>query len=115
MSAELQLDVIRGVHTFAVALNALAILHVIYCGLTGRIGVWTWVSVGYSAFIAIGLAINSRVCPLQTLAQHVAGTDRWVRDLFFLNEVAHLIAPVLGTGMAIGYGLVAWRLWRRRG
>lgn len=114
MSVELQLDLIRGVHTFAVALNALAILQVIHSGLTGRIGVFTWMSVGYSALIALGLVINGRVCPLQTLAQQVAGTDRWVRDLFFLNEVAHLIAPVLGAGMAIGYGLVAWRLWQRQ-
>lgn len=115
MSVELQLDLIRGVHTLAVVLNALGIACVIVSGVTGRIGRWTWAAIGYSAFIALGLAINGRVCPLQTLAQHVAGTDRWVRDLFFLNEVAHLIAPVLGAGMAIGYALVAWRLWRRRG
>jgi hypothetical protein len=113
MTVEMKLLTLKFAHTVVVAANAAGILYTIYCGLTGRFTLLLWLAVGLSALIAVGLAVNDFICPLQTLARRIVGVDAWTADLFMPNWAAYLIAPVLGPLMAVGYGLIGWRLWRR--
>jgi hypothetical protein len=115
LSADAQLILLRAAHTIIVALNGAGILYTIYCGAKGQFGWLLWASIVLSAGIAIGLAVNGLLCPLQTLARHISGVEGWAPDLYLPNWVAFLIAPVYGTLMGVGYGLVGWRLLQRRG
>lgn len=114
MSPDVQLALLKAAHTAIVALNAAGVLYTVYCGVRGRFGWLLWASIALSAGIALGLAINGLICPLQSLARRIAGVDGWASDLFLPHWAAYLIAPVLGPLMALGYGLVAWRLVQRR-
>jgi hypothetical protein len=113
MSAETQIVLLRAAHTLIVALNGAGILYTIYCGVRGRFDRMLWAAVALSAGIAIGLAINGLICPLQTLARRITGIEGWAPDLFLPHWAAWLIAPVYGSLMAAGYGLVVWRLVQR--
>jgi hypothetical protein len=114
LSAETQIVILRVAHTVIVALNGAGILYTIYCGIKGTFGLLLWASVLLSAGIALGLLINGFICPLQTLARKIIGVESWAPDLYLPQLAAWLIAPVYGALMAVGYGLVAWRLLQQR-
>ncbi len=110
----MQLAILKAAHTLIVALNGAGILYTIYCGARGRFGWKLWAAIALSAGIALGLAINGLVCPLQSLARRISGAEGWAADLFLPHWAAYLIAPVYGALMVVGYGLVAWRIIERR-
>jgi hypothetical protein len=114
MNAETQLILLRAAHTLIVALNGAGILYTIYCGVRARFDGKLWAAVALSAGIALGLAINGLICPLQILARRITGIEGWAPDLFLPYWAAWLIAPVYGSLMALGYSLVLWRLVQRR-
>lgn len=114
MSADVQLFLVQSVHTLIVALNAAGIGYIIWCGARDRFDLWLWAALALSAGIALALALNDFMCPLQNVARAIVGTDAWVRDLLVPNRMAALIVPVLGPLMALGYALVGWRLLQRR-
>ncbi len=113
MSLDAQLFLLRLAHTAIVALNAAGVLYTIHCGLKNRFDWKLWAAMALSAGVALGLAVNDFICPLQSLARRIAGVEGWTPDLFMPNWAALLIAPVLGPLMALGYGLVLWRLVQR--
>lgn len=105
---------LRFIHTVIFAVAALAIVTTPISALRGRVTGWTWAGVGYTAVIGVALALNGCVCPLQTLARHIAGVDHWISDIFLPEWMANAIVPVCTPIAFAGYALVLWRVIQSR-
>ncbi len=101
---------IKLVHTLVFWLLSFCVLYVLYSGVTGRVGPWTWVAAGLLLVESLVLAAFGGVCPLTILAERQGAARGSVTDIFLPKRVADQIFPVCGTLYVVGLLLVLGRL-----
>ena len=101
---------IKLLHTVIFWILSGCVVYSLYCGLVGRIGVWTWVAVGLLLVESVLLAASGWTCPLTILAEHQGAAQGSVADIFLPKALADRIFPVCGTAYGIALLLIAWRL-----
>jgi hypothetical protein len=102
-------DALRIGHTALFVLAALAVVHVVVCGLTGRDGFWLRVSLLSIAVIGISYVANGGECILRTWIVALEGGDQTVRDIHLPGAVARNIVPVSSVAFGFGCGLLVGR------
>jgi len=103
---------IKLVHTLIFWLLSLCVLYVLYSGVAGRIGPWTWVAAGLLLVEGLVLAAFRGVCPLTVLAERQGAARGSVTDIFLPKRLADQIFPVCGTLYVVGLLLVLGQLFR---
>lgn len=100
---------IKVVHTFAFFALSGCVLLVLYSGVSGRLGAWTWLGVVLIVLEGIALASCGGKCPLTVLAERQGAIQPGVADIFLPKWFADRIFPICGTTFLVGCILVAWR------
>lgn len=103
---------IKLLHTVIFWILSGCVVYSLYCGVVGRIGVWTWVAVGLLLVESIVLAASGWTCPLTILAERRGAGQGSVADLFLPKALADRIFPVCGTAFGVAVLLILWRLLR---
>jgi len=97
---------IKLVHTLVFWLLSACVLYVLYSGVAGRVGLWTWVAAALLLVESLVLAAFRGVCPLTILAERQGAERGSVTDIFLPKRLADQIFPVCGTLYVIGLLLV---------
>jgi len=105
---------IKVVHLALFLLLAAAVLHVFFCGVSGRRGRLLAWSVALCAFELVVLAANHWRCPLTTLAERLGARDGAVASLFLPGWSLRFVFPAFGALFAVGLALVGLRGVRRK-
>jgi len=108
------LELLRFAHTIIFVAATSGILWMVVGGLRDRLDRGVWAGLIASAGIGLALMVNGCECPLQTLAQRLAGVDHWVSDIYLPEPVADAVVPVATPVTLLGFALVGWRIRRRR-
>jgi hypothetical protein len=111
LTGEQRLVVVRGVHTAIYAVMAVAVLALLYAGLSGAKGAWLWPAVALvlvesAVFVAGGLR-----CPFTALAAMYTSEGRTVSDTFFPERITRYTLTVFGPLVLLGLALLAARWW----
>jgi hypothetical protein len=101
---------IKLLHTLIFWVLSACVVYSLYCGVVGRIGVWTWIAVGLLVVESIVLAASGWICPLTILAERQGAAQGSVADIFLPNALAARIFPVCGTAFGVAVVLILWRL-----
>jgi hypothetical protein len=102
---------IKLLHTVIFWILSACVGYSLYCGIVGRIGVWTWIAVGLLAAESIVLAVSGWTCPLTLLAERQGAAQGSVADIFLPKALADRIFPVCGTAYGLAVALILWRLF----
>ena len=116
MPVEIQLLLLRGIHTAVFVVEVAAILYMIWRGWRGWRGPldrWCLLAVLLTAGTGLGLLLNDGDCIFHTWAEAAAGEED-VSDIFLPIAAARLIFPVSLPFVTLGYILLARRWWRER-
>ena len=100
---------VRIVHSAIWAVMAVAVFYVLYSGITGRIGVWTYASIGLILFETLVLALNGWACPLTHVAQRVKPDWKDGDDIFLPVWLAKRNKAIFGSLFVLGVLLVIAR------
>ena len=106
---------LKAVHTLIALVNIWAIAYVLWCGITNRHGRWLVIALGLIVLEVMMLAVFGGTCPLQYWARQLQGADGPVRDIFLPNWLAANLIEMMTPFVLVGFGLVLWNFWRRRG
>ncbi len=101
---------IKLLHTLAFFVLSGCVLLVLYSGMFGGLGVWTWVGILLIVLEGIALASCGGKCPLTVLAERQGAIQPGVADIFLPQWFADRIFPICGTTFLVGCLLVAWRV-----
>lgn len=112
MTPTRNLALVRGVHTAIYLVMVLAILLVLYAGVTSDAGPWLWIAATLVFAETVVFAGTGMKCPLTALAARYAGPATKVSDTFFPERWTRHTLGVFGPIMIVGFALLAWR-WLR--
>ena len=101
---------IKLLHTVVFWILSGCVVYSLYCGVVGRIGVWTWIALGLLLVESVVLAASGWTCPLTILAERQGAAQGSVADIFLPKPLADRIFPVCGTAYGVALLLIAWRL-----
>lgn len=103
---------VRWVHTLIYAVMVAAIVVLLIAGLTGRAGVWLWVSLGLLAVESVVFVGNGMRCPLTALAVRYGAEKGYAFDTLLPEQLTRHTFRFFGTLMALGLLLMILR-WAR--
>lgn len=103
----MQLGTVKAVHTLIYAVMVLAILYILYCGITGTAGTLLLVAIGVVTVEAIIFLGNGMRCPLTTLAQRLGDPTGHVGDTFLPARCTQYTFRIFGSLFVVGLALVA--------
>lgn len=101
---------IKIIHTIVWAFFAGLIFYVLWCGITGHVGVFTWVAIGFVLLEALVLMLNKWVCPLTPIARKYTDDPRDNFDIFLPNWLARHNKTIFTTLYVLGIALVLYRV-----
>jgi hypothetical protein len=103
---------IKLVHTIIFWVLSACVLVSLYGGVSGRIGLWTWVAVGLVLVEGVVLVVSGWTCPLTLLAERLGTKRGSVADIFLPRWFADRIFPICGTTFGVSLLLILFRLFR---
>ena len=106
-SRHLQVMAIKVLHSVILLVMSVAVLYVLFCGLTGRRDVVLWIAVALVGFECVVFLANRSRCPLTSLALELGdatGND-YLSERFLPQAWIRFTVPLCG-GL-FGLGLVA--------
>lgn len=89
---------------------AVAIFHVFYSGWSGHIPTLVYVAMGLVGLEVVSLLLNNWVCPMTPLARQYSTSEKENFDIYLPEWLAKYNKELFGTLLAVGVGLVVWRL-----
>lgn len=104
------LKTIKLVHTLIWLFFVFVIFYIVYSGVTGRITVFTWISIGLVIGEGIVLFIFGMFCPLTVLARKYSDSEKDNFDIYLPNWLAKYNKLIFTTIFGIGVILVLWRV-----
>jgi hypothetical protein len=104
------LAIIRSVHTAIYAVMAASTLVLLYAGISGREGIWSWTALALLAVESAIFAGNGFRCPLTALAVAHGAKSGHVLDTFLPERLTRYTFRLFGTIMAAGllFLVVRW-------
>jgi hypothetical protein len=103
------ITVVKVAHSAIWSVMAAAVFYTLYSGITGRIGAWTYASIGLIIIETLVLSVNGWACPLTHVAQEVKPDWKDGDDIFLPTWLATRNKTIFGTLFAIGFLLVIAR------
>lgn len=101
---------IKWVHTVIWACFVTMIGYVLYCGMTGRITMSTWVSIGLIIGEGLVLLLFQFSCPLTVMARRYSDSERANFDIFLPEWLARHNKVIFTSLFIAGFALVIYRL-----
>lgn len=89
------LTTIKALDKAIYAVMVAAILHVLYCGITGTQDILLAASIGLVGLEGAVFLGNGRKCPLTPLAQRYADPKGYVGDIFLPEWLAHRVGEII--------------------
>jgi hypothetical protein len=108
MNDRQRLLTIKWVHTVIWACFVTMIGYVLYCGIIGRITIWTWVSIGLVIGEGLVLLLFQLSCPLTVMARRYSDSERANFDIFLPEWLARHNKVIFTTLFLIGVFLVLY-------
>ncbi|MCF8245228.1 MAG: hypothetical protein K9J37_12895 [Saprospiraceae bacterium] len=87
-----------------------AIFYIIYSGWSGKISNLTYAAFGLMALEGVALWIGRGACPLTPIARQYSDSQKSNFDIYLPEWLARYNKQVFGTLLAVGTGLVLWRI-----
>lgn len=109
MTNTAKLTIIKTAHTLIWAVFVGLIFYIVYSGITGKITLLTWISIGSIVFEGIILAIFKLYCPLTVWARKYSNSTRDNFDIYLPNWLARYNKLIFTTIYMIGVILVLYR------
>jgi hypothetical protein len=103
---------IKLVHSIIFWILSACTVYALYCGVTGRITVWSWVAVILLLVESIVLAVSGWKCPLTLFAERRGALRGSVTDIFLPRWFADRIFPICGTMYVLALVLILWRVFQ---
>jgi hypothetical protein len=110
MSPSQKLKLIKLAHTLVWVLMVAAIFYIIYSGWSGYISHLTFGALGLIGLETVVLVANKWVCPMTPMARKYTDDPRPNFDIYLPEWLAKYNKEIFGTLLAVGVGLVVWRL-----
>ncbi len=110
MRAMPSITVVKAAHSAIWTVMAAAVFYILYSGITGRIGAWTYASIGLIVVEVLVLSVNGWACPLTHVAQRVKPDWQDGDDIFLPTCLSTRNKTIFGTLFTIGTLLVIARL-----
>lgn len=109
MTDKQKLRLVRASHTAIYLLMAVATLVLVYAGITGRAGLWLWISLGLLLVESVVFVGNGMKCPMTGWAVRLGATTGYVFDTFLPERATRHTFRFFGTLMFAGLLLLALR------
>lgn len=103
------LTFVRALHTVIYVVMVMAILAVLYGGVTGRTGPWLIVALVLILIEAVVFIGNGMKCPLTAIAVRYGATKEGAYDTFFPERFTRHTLTVFGPLMLLALAMVVWR------
>lgn len=101
---------IKIIHSVIWLIMASAVLYILYCGITGNLGILLYITIGIIFFETIVLLINRWACPLTIIAKKIKPDWKDGDDIFLPKWIAINNKMIFGTLFIVGIVLVVIRL-----
>lgn len=110
MNSSGKLLAIKLVHTAIWLFFVTIIFYVLYCGITDRVNLYTWIAVGLVMLEGIVLAVFKAHCPLTLVARKYSNSSKENFDIFLPNWIAKYNKEIFTSIFVIAVILVCYRL-----
>ena len=101
---------IKLLHTVIWVVMVAAICYIIYSGWSGQITTLTYLALGTIGLEVVVLLANNWVCPMTPMAREFSDSEKPNFDIYLPEWIAKYNKEIFGTLLAVGVGLLVWRL-----
>lgn len=108
--AHTKLLIIKTIHTLIWIVLSATVLYVLWSGVSGRITVWSWASVGLIVAEGGVLLLFKGSCPLTVVARKYSASRQANFDIFLPNLIAKYNKQLFGGLFVIGLALMLYRV-----
>jgi hypothetical protein len=104
-----RLALVRGLHTAIYLVLAVAVLLIVYAGLTGASGPWLWIAIGLAGAESVVFLGSGMKCPLTAVAVRYGAIKESGWDTFLPERLTRHTLTVFGPLLLIGFVLLGAR------
>ncbi|WP_373018213.1 hypothetical protein [Muriicola sp.] len=104
-----KLFLIKIAHTLIWAIFVGIIFYILYCGITGRVTIYTWIGIGIIVGEGLVLLLFKMYCPLTVLARRYSDSERHNFDIFLPEWLARYNKVIFTSLFLLGLALVLYQ------
>jgi hypothetical protein len=112
MNPRTKLAIVRTIHTIIWLFFASIVFYILYAGLSGRVTVFTWLSIFIILFEGLVLLIFGWSCPLTFIARQYSESRKANFDIFLPKWIAKNNKPIFTSLYVLGTVLVIYQSLR---
>ena len=106
--SQVKLFWIRFFHSIIIALMAMCVFYVLYCGITGRSGILLFLAIATVGIEGVVLSLSGWQCPLTKLAIKYGDDHERFYDSFLPKRITPFVVPGLAVLFFCGLALVVF-------
>ncbi len=110
MNPQQKLLVLKLLHTVIWIFFVGVIFYILYSGITNRINIYTWISIGLIVGEGLTLVLFKMFCPITVLARKYSDSDKDNFDIFLPNWLARYNKIIFTSIYLIGVIIVLLRV-----
>lgn len=110
MNNNQKLRTVKLIHTLVWIFMVAVIFYVLYCGITNRVNLFTWLAVSVVVLEGAVLAAFKMMCPLTIIARKYSGSTKDNFDIYLPLLIARYNKQIFTTIFVLGLLTVIFRL-----